>query len=56
MLLLTRREDESITLQTDQGEIEVIVTRINKSQVQIAIDAPDDVKILRTELFGEDVS
>ena len=56
MLVLTRREDESITLITDQGKIEVIVTKINKSQVQIAIDAPDEVEIVRTELLGDDAS
>ena len=53
MLVLTRREDESITLITDQGKIEVIVTKINKSQVQIAIVAPDEVEIVRTELLGD---
>ena len=53
MLVLTRREDESITLITDQGKIEVIVTKINKSQVQIAINAPDEVEIVRTELLGD---
>ena len=56
MLVLTRREDESITLITDQGKIEVIVTKINKSQVQIAIDAPDEVEIVRTELLGADAN
>lgn len=50
MLSLTRKSGESILLYTADGVIEVFVTRINGNQVGIAIDAPDNVEILRSEL------
>ncbi len=48
MLTLSRRAGESLILNDD---IEVIIQEINRSHVKISIDAPDDVKILREELY-----
>ena len=53
MLKLSRKEAESITLFTDHGEIVVHIGEIRGSQVRIAIDAPDDVDVVRTELLEE---
>ena len=51
MLVLTRTRGESIVIQTTDGPIEVVVTRVFDSRVKIGIDAPDHVRILRTEII-----
>ena len=51
MLNLSRKETESITLFTDQGEIIIHFGEIRSKQVRIAIDAPKDVDVVRTELL-----
>ena len=51
MLVLTRTRGESIVIQTTDGPIEVVVTRVLDGRVKIGINAPDNVKILRTELI-----
>lgn len=51
MLVLTRTRGESIVIQTTDGPIEVVVTRVLDGRVKIGINAPDTVKILRTELI-----
>ena len=51
MLVLTRTRGESIVIQTTDGPIEVVVTRVLDSRVKIGINAPDTVKILRTEII-----
>jgi carbon storage regulator len=47
MLVLSRKRKQSILIGSD---IEVFVTRINRSDVRIAVRAPQDVKVLRGEL------
>ncbi len=49
MLKLTRKTGESIIIGDD---IRVTVLNINGNQVRIGIDAPDDVIILREELYN----
>ena len=51
MLLLTRKPGEVIHIGDD---IVVTVTRVDGYQVRIGIDAPDDVIILRGELYEND--
>ena len=51
MLNLSRKETESLTLFTDHGEIVIHFGQILGKQVRIAIDAPRDVKVVRTELL-----
>ena len=48
MLTLSRRAGESLMFNDD---IEVIIQEINRGHVKISIVAPDDVKILREELY-----
>ena len=57
MLVLTRTPNQSIILQLPNGDnIQVYVNDIKGQQVKIGIDAPDNVSILRDELFyKEDV-
>ena len=52
MLALTRKTGESITLETDSGPIVIHITKTNSTRVTVAIDAPRDVNIIRTELMG----
>lgn len=55
MLVLTRHAHESIVLELPDGRhITVMVTRIeSRGQVRLAIDAPDDVSIVRSELLTD---
>ncbi|HEY2157698.1 MAG TPA: carbon storage regulator [Isosphaeraceae bacterium] len=47
MLVLSRKLNETIRI---DGEIEIVVVRIDPKQVRTAIKAPDHIKILRDEL------
>ena len=49
MLILTRRQDESIVIGDD---IEITITEARAGSVRIGIDAPKHVVILRKELMG----
>ena len=51
MLTLSRRIGESLMIDDD---IEVIVQDINRGHVRISIRAPDEVTILRKELYELD--
>lgn len=52
-LVLSRKQQQGITI---DGNIRVTICRIRKGRVQIAVDAPDGVKIIRSEieLKGDD--
>lgn len=54
MLVVTRSENESITLDCDGQKIRFVVRDIRGSRVSIGIDAPRGIKILRTELLEVD--
>ncbi|QDV26905.1 carbon storage regulator [Aureliella helgolandensis] len=47
MLVLKRKPGESVEI---EGGVRVIINRISGGNVSIGIEAPADVKILRTEL------
>jgi carbon storage regulator len=47
MLVLSRKVGEQIVI---DGNITLIINRIDGNRVSIAIEAPKDVKILRSEL------
>ncbi len=48
MLILSRKANESITL--DCG-VEITVLSVNGNRVNLGIEAPDSIHILRTELL-----
>lgn len=48
MLVLTRKVQEAIRIDDD---IRIVIVRCEKDKVRIAIDAPDEVLILREELW-----
>ncbi len=49
MLVLSRRKQESVAI---GDAIRVTVVEIRGNRVRLAIEAPKDVKVLRTELVG----
>ncbi len=49
MLVLSRKPEESVIV---AGEIRITVLAIRGHQVRLGIEAPDAVKILRSELVG----
>lgn len=52
MLILTRKPSQSITLVLPSGEtITIVIADSSKHRSSIGIEAPNDVKILRTELL-----
>jgi len=50
MLVLTRREGETVILETSDGPIEVSIGAINGSQIRVGFKAPKSVGIVRGEL------
>lgn len=48
MLIIGRKTHESIII---DNKIEIIISEISGDRVQLAIDAPSDVLILRKELY-----
>lgn len=48
MLVLTRRVNEKLII---DGDIEVMVSRIQGDKVRLSIRAPDNVEILRQEIW-----
>lgn len=50
MLVITRRKHEKVFIETAQGRIVVAVSHIQPGKVQLAFDAPKEIKIAREEL------
>lgn len=50
MLCLGRRCTEAVVIGTPPNQVTIIVKRINHDRVQLAIDAPHDVSIRRSEI------
>ena len=50
MLILTRNQNESIVIDDD---IRITILGVNKGQVRIGFDAPEDVPIWREEIYDE---
>lgn len=51
MLVLSRKCEESLIIDGDEGTIEIKVVQINGDKVRLAVDAPKNFKILRKELL-----
>ena len=51
MLVLSRKKDESIVLQIENEEIEIIIVRLEPNKVRLGIKAGPNVTILRSELI-----
>lgn len=50
MLILSRKLGESIII---DGRIEIKIIKVSGGRVRIGIDAPDDVRVVRSELVEE---
>lgn len=50
MLVVTRKKDESILI---GDNIEIKIIKIDDGSVKLAIEAPKDITILRSELYNE---
>jgi len=53
MLTLERKEGESIVLYNDELEIEVVIQTVKNGRVKVQIDAPDEINIVRKEIYSE---
>lgn len=51
MLIVTRRDNEEIIIETSDGLIRVVVDRAKKHTARIGVDAPAVCKIWRKEVF-----
>ena len=51
LLSLTRKPDESIIIETSDGNIVVSVIAVKGNQVKLAFQAPDNVDIWREEIY-----
>lgn len=54
MLVLTRKEDQTLRLFAADGEITIHVGQVRGERVTLAIAAPPSVKVLRGELRLDD--
>ena len=53
MLVLTRRQGDSVILVTSDGPIEVSIENINGQAIRVGFKAPKSVQITRKEIFGK---
>ena len=53
MLVISRKEGESIIISTPKGEVRVAIKAIHSGgQIKLWIEAPDTVEVLRGELIN----
>ena len=50
MLVLSRRENQSIRIHTTDGVVEILITKLDDRLVKLGFDAPESVKIFRSEI------
>lgn len=51
MLKLSRKAEESITIQTQEGTITISIEGVRGNQVKVGVDAPRSINVVRTELL-----
>lgn len=51
MLTITRKQGESIIIEVGEEKIEVVVSSFRDRSVRLAINASDNINILRKELL-----
>ena len=54
MLVITRREGESIVLELGKERVEIAVHQVKNRQVRLRIGADDSVRVVRKELLEEE--
>ena len=53
MLVLERKDGESIIIENNDHTIEVMLTKDKKGRYKLCVDAPDEFDIFRKELTDE---
>ena len=56
MLVLTRREGDTVILETSDGPITVSIEQNKGHQIRVGIEAPKSVRILRGELKEQELA
>jgi carbon storage regulator len=57
MLILVRKAHQGIWIEGEKGDIWVKVLSVERDRVKLGITAPEDVKVMRQELFeGEPIN
>ena len=51
MLVLTRKKDDGIVINTSDGSIEICIVNIKGNQVRVGLNCAKDIKIYRKELL-----
>jgi carbon storage regulator len=54
VLILSRKQNETIIVGSGEKQIEVVVLRIDGGKVRLGIKAAADVRIMREEINGHD--
>jgi carbon storage regulator len=54
MLVLTRTKNESVQVELDGREVTVKILGVDGGKVRIGFEAPEEVRILRTEIIDRD--
>lgn len=54
MLVLTRKKGEEIKIQCGDETIRVVLVRVKGSTAQIGVDAVQEVRVIRSEIQGEE--
>ena len=52
MLVLSRKEGESIIIKTADGDIEIVLEKIKGRRGSIGVKAPKHIRVIRKELEG----
>tara|TARA_R100001377_G_scaffold68737_1_gene43995 strand:+ start:268 stop:456 length:189 start_codon:yes stop_codon:yes gene_type:complete len=56
-LVLTRKLDEEVIIHDEQGVLaKVKVSKVDRNQVRLTFEAPEDIKIDRLEIFNKATS
>ena len=50
MLVLTRKEGESLVFRLGDEQVRVLISRITRGSVRVGVEAPASVRVLRAEL------
>ncbi len=51
MLVLSRKVQEEITVETSDGLVRIVLIQIDRNKVRIGVEAPEGVPINRREVF-----
>lgn len=54
MLVITRRDGESIVLEFGKERVEIAVHQVKNRNIRLRIDANDSVRVVRKELLEEE--